>query len=110
MTRLIADCRKGADFVLDVTPAASVVIAQLVASNEQAGAAGLRIAPVEEPAGAFSLSVTSGPQEEDQVIPIQDGQVFLETTAADALEDKTLDVKVDDEGDVSFTVVDQAAS
>jgi hypothetical protein len=93
-----------------VTPAASVVIGELVARNEPAGAAGLRIAPVEEPAGAFSLTVTSGPQEEDQVVPIQDGQVFLEATAADALDDKTLDVNVDDDGDVSFTVVNQAAS
>ena len=31
---------------------------------------------------------------------IQDGQVFLEATAADAMQDKTLDAQVDDEGHV----------
>jgi hypothetical protein len=52
----------------------------------------------------------SPPQEDDQVVPIQDGQVFLEASAADALHDKTLDAQIDDEGGASFSVVDQATS
>ena len=110
MTKLISDYPKGADFVLDVTPAASRVISEIVARNESAGAAGLRIAPAEEPAGAFSLTLTTGPQEEDQVVPIQDGVVFLESAVAEVLDDKTLDAQVDDQGEVSFSVMDQAAS
>jgi hypothetical protein len=54
--------------------------------------------------------LTGGPQEDDQVVPIQDGQVFLEASAADALNDKTLDAQIDDQGGASFSVVDQATS
>ena len=96
--------------MLDVTPTASRAIRELVASNESAGAAGVRIAPAEGSPGALSLTLTGGPQEDDQVIPIQDGQVFLEASAADALNDKTLDAQIDDQGGASFSVVDQATS
>ena len=96
--------------MLDVTPSATMVIRELVSSSNATGGAGLRIAPADEPEGAFALSVAPGPEQEDQVVPIEDGEVFLEPTAAEALEDKTLDAEVDPQGAVSFSVIDQAAS
>ncbi|TMM17678.1 MAG: Fe-S cluster assembly protein HesB [Actinobacteria bacterium] len=96
--------------MLDVTSSASLVIRELIAGSNSTGGAGLRIAPAEEPAGAFSLSVAPGPEQDDQVVAIQDGEVFLEPTAAQALDDKTLDAEVDPQGAVSFSVIDQAAS
>ncbi len=96
--------------MLDVTSSASLVIRELVASNNSTGGAGLRIAPADEPAGAFALSVATGPEQDDQVVPIEDGEVFLEPTAAQALDDKTLDAEVDPEGAVSFSVIDQPPS
>jgi Fe-S cluster assembly iron-binding protein IscA len=95
--------------VLDVTSSASLVIRELVASSNATGGAGLRIAPANEPAGAFALSVAAGPEQDDQVVPIEDGEVFLEQSAAVALDDKTLDADVDAQGAVSFSVIDQQA-
>ena len=46
--------------MLDVTSSASLVIRELIAGSNSTGGAGLRIAPAEEPAGAFSLSVAPG--------------------------------------------------
>jgi Fe-S cluster assembly iron-binding protein IscA len=96
--------------VLDVTSSASLVIRELIASNNASGGAGLRIAPADEPAGAFALSVAPGPEQDDEVVPIENGEVFLEPQVARALEDKTLDADVDSQGAVSFSVIDQEAS
>jgi Fe-S cluster assembly iron-binding protein IscA len=96
--------------VLDVTSSASLVIRELVSSSNATGGAGLRIAPAEEPAGAFALSVAPGPEQDDQVVPIEDGEVFLDPSAAQALDDKTLDAEVDPQGAVSFSVIDQSSS
>jgi Fe-S cluster assembly iron-binding protein IscA len=94
--------------MLDVTTSATMVIRELIASTDSAGGAGLRIAPAEEPAGAFALSVAPGPEQDDQVVPIEDAEVFLEPRAAQALDDKTLDADVDPQGAVSFSVIDQS--
>jgi hypothetical protein len=53
--------------------------------------------------------VAAGPEQDDQVVPIEDGEVFLEQSAAVALDDKTLDADVDAQGAVSFSVIDQQA-
>jgi Fe-S cluster assembly iron-binding protein IscA len=86
------------------------VIRELVASTNATGGAGLRIAPAEEPAGAFALSVAPGPEQDDQVVAIEDGEVFLDPSAAQALDDKTLDADVDPQGAVSFSVIEQSSS
>jgi Fe-S cluster assembly iron-binding protein IscA len=96
--------------VLDVTSSASLVIRELIASSNATGGAGLRIAPADEPAGAFALSVAPGPEQDDEVVPIEHGEVFLEPGVARALDDKTLDADVDSQGAVSFSVLDQKAS
>ena len=96
--------------MLDVTSSASLVIRELIAGSNATGGAGLRIAPADEPAGAFALSVAPGPEQDDQVVPIEDVEVFLEPTAAQALDDKTLDADVDPQGAVSFSVIDQSSS
>ena len=68
--------------MLDVTSSASLVIRELIAGSNSTGGAGLRIAPAEEPAGAFSLSVAPGPEQDDQVVAIQDGEDSTWTTIA----------------------------
>ena len=96
--------------MLDVTSSASLVIRELIASSDATSGSGLRIAPAEEPAGAFTLSVVPGPARDDEVVPIEHGEVFLEPQVAQALDDKTLDAEVDSQGAVSFSVIDQEAS
>jgi iron-sulfur cluster assembly protein len=43
----------------------------------------------------------------DQVIETSGARVFLEPGAAVALDDKSLDAQVDDQGTVAFTLADQ---
>jgi iron-sulfur cluster assembly protein len=51
--------------------------------------------------------VTEGPEEGDQVVESGGARVFLESGAATALDDKTLDAEIDDKGDVSFLIGQQ---
>jgi iron-sulfur cluster assembly protein len=92
--------------MLAVTPTASQVIHELVARRGLTEGAGLRIAPTEEPGGAFTLGVAAAPEADDEVVPVEDLGVFLEPRAAEALDGKTLDAGVGPEGEVSFSVVD----
>lgn len=95
--------------MLDVTPSASQVIRELVVRNDGSGGGGLRIAPTQTE-GDFSLSVAGVPEPDDHVVTAQDVEVFLEPTAAAALDDKVLDASISPEGKVSFTVANQTGT
>jgi iron-sulfur cluster assembly protein len=71
---------------------------------------GLRIAPGEADTGglALALSLSDGPQAGDQVIEEADVQVFVQPEAAAALDDKSLDAQVGEDGEVSFLLQPQA--
>ncbi len=57
---------------------------------------------------AHSLSIASAPEEGDQILGTNTGaRVFLEPQAALFLDDKVLDVQQDEEGQLSFAVMDQ---
>jgi iron-sulfur cluster assembly protein len=69
---------------------------------------GLRM--VAERAGTqtnFELSVVTLPAEDDEVIEEQGARVFLEPEAALLLDDKVLDVSVE-QNQVAFTIADQS--
>ena len=69
---------------------------------------GLRIAT--EPAGpadadqTLRLLMSEAPQEGDQVLDAGGARLFLDTSAADFLDDKALDASVDGDGNVNFEV------
>ena len=52
------------------------MISEIVSRHGLAGAAGLRIATADEPAGIHLTHRDWRPEEEDQVVPIEDGVVF----------------------------------
>ena len=83
--------------MLAITPDAAEAIKGVVNSSGLPDDAGLRIArPVEgDPRGAgFELTVAPLPAEDDQVIEEAGAHVFLDSQAADVLEDRKLDADV----------------
>lgn len=96
--------------MLVLTEKASQVIRTLVDDPEAPDESGLRIAcPEGREAGAQALSVAvvDHPEEGDQIIEDEGARVLLEEEAAEVLDDKVLDAKIDDEGTVQFIVTDQ---
>ena len=96
--------------LLALTDNAVEAVKQIVSADEGTPeTAGLRM--VAEPAGAetrFELSVVPLPAEDDAVIDEDGARVFLEPEAASFLDDKVLDVTVD-ENRIGFVIADQPA-
>jgi iron-sulfur cluster assembly protein len=98
----------GKNLMLTLTDGAAQVIRTLTSQPELPAETGLRITARDEDMATFQLAVTEGPVAGDQVIEAEGARVFLEPTAATALDDKALDAQVNDEGDVAFSVSEQA--
>src|SRR4051794_30768540 len=86
--------------MLTLTPNAEDAVRKLVANSpisEDVG--GLRIAPGQPTSDGVPLELTivGSPEPEDQDAGASDAHVYLEPTAAEALDDKILDAEV--EGD-----------
>jgi iron-sulfur cluster assembly protein len=73
-----------------------------IASQQQAPEGGLRIA-TDPVAGSLALSVASEPVEGDRVVAAEGARLFLDSDAAQFLDDKTLD----GQGAVRFAVAEQ---
>lgn len=96
--------------MLAVTDAAAGAISALVAQEGVQEQGGLRFAveTTNDSQSALALSVAAGPAEGDQIVTAEDGaQVFLEPQAADYLSDKVLDLQQDEEGQLSFAVLER---
>jgi Fe-S cluster assembly iron-binding protein IscA len=90
--------------VLTLTDNATTEIRNLITNNpEVPDDAGVRIAT--NPDGAtLTLSLALVPGEDDAVLSENGARVFLEPTAAQLLDDKTLDAGVDGQGQVQFAL------
>jgi Fe-S cluster assembly iron-binding protein IscA len=92
---------RGEEFgVLRLTDQAVAVIRDLTTQPGLPAEAGLRIAP--QHGGGLALSLAEGPQAGDQVIEDAGVQVYVQPDAADAVDDKALDARVNETGEVSF--------
>jgi Fe-S cluster assembly iron-binding protein IscA len=80
--------------MLTITQTAAQAINTLVSASQLPDGAGLRIAaqPDSEPT-ALELSVAAAPDDQDTVLEDAGATVFLEPVAAQALDDKILDVQ-----------------
>ena len=94
--------------MLALTESAVEAVKGIVSSSEEAQEnGGLRLVAEREGARAnFELSVASLPGEDDQVVEDKGARVFLGPDAAELLEDKILDARVE-ENQVMFTLADQ---
>ncbi len=94
--------------MLTITDNAASAIRSLTSQPDLPDDTGLRIMTQGEGAPSFQLALTQGPAAGDQVVEEGGARVFLEPAAAGALEDKALDAQVNDQGDLSFRISDQA--
>lgn len=96
--------------MLAVTEAAAGAISALTAQEGVQEQGGLRFAvqAMDDSQAALALTVAPAPADGDEVVTAEEGaQVFLEPQAAEFLSDKVLDVREDDEGQLSFTVLER---
>lgn len=95
--------------MLTLTDSAVSAIRGLVSGPELPVETGLRI--VAQGDGApFQLALAEAPVAGDEVVEEGGARVFLEPAAAVVLDGKSLDARVTEQGQVAFSVSDQAAS
>jgi iron-sulfur cluster assembly protein len=56
---------------------------------------------------SFQLALAEAPAAGDQVVEEGGARVFVEPAAAAALDDKSLDAQVNEQGDLAFRIADQ---
>lgn len=96
--------------MLTLTDSAVQVIRTVTSQPELSPQTGLRIATQAEAdeAGTLALAVTEGPVAGDEIVEAQGARVYLEPNAASILDEMTLDASVDEQGDVTFRLAEQA--
>lgn len=92
--------------MLTMTDSAATEIRNLVAQPEVPDDGGVRIASNGD--GALTLALAAAPVEGDDVVEEGGARVFLEHEAGQLLDDKQLDCGVDAQGQVQFTLNQQA--
>jgi iron-sulfur cluster assembly protein len=82
----------------------------IVQSSDAPEEGGIRISVApDEAQAALAISISAAPQEGDAVVDQGGAHVFLDETAASALDDKALDARI--EGDqIAFQVVEQTGN
>ncbi|MEU7170397.1 iron-sulfur cluster biosynthesis family protein [Micromonospora tulbaghiae] len=87
--------------MLTMTDNAVLVIRDLAAQQDVADAGGLRIA-ADADAGSLSIELVPQPVQGDQVVDTEGARIFLDSDAAELLNDTSVDAMVDEEGVVQF--------
>ena len=82
--------------MLAITETAATAITTLISDSQMPEGAGLRIVQAEG-SETLQLSVAPAPAEQDTVLESAGASVFLEPIAAQALDDKVLDVQLDED-------------
>jgi iron-sulfur cluster assembly protein len=95
--------------VLTLTHDAATAIHALTTQPDLPERSGIRIASAGADDNALSLavSVASGPQPDDEIVETEGARVFVDSEVVPALTDKSLDAKVDAEGQVQFQLAAQ---
>ncbi len=93
--------------MLTLTDTASTVVKDIVSRSGGPDEAGLRIDAENAEATEFSVAIVPNPEESDAVVEQAGAHVYLGEEAARALDDKTLDARVSEDGRVAFDIVPQ---
>jgi iron-sulfur cluster assembly protein len=93
--------------MLKITDSAASAIRSLTSQPDLPVDTGLRIMKEGAATPSFQIALTEGPAAGDQVVEESGARVFLEPGAAGALEDKSLDAEVNEQGDLAFRISDQ---
>ncbi|MFG2044016.1 adhesin [Dactylosporangium sp. NPDC048998] len=86
-----------------LTDNAVIAIQSLTTQPGAPEGGGLRIA-ADETRASLTLSLASSPAQGDAVVEASGARLFLDPTATEVLNDKTLDAGADNEGQIEFTV------
>ena len=92
--------------MLTMTQTAAEAVKQIVARVPQAEDGGVRIRDTGSDTG-FELSVAADPAPLDTVVVTDGARVFLDETAAAALDDRILDAELANDGSVRFAIATQ---
>ena len=93
--------------MLALTDRAVEAVKEIVSSSDEASRTGGLRLTADQVGGraSFSLKLVPIPAEDDEIIDEQGARVFVETHAAQLLDDMVLDARFD-ENEVAFTVID----
>ncbi|MBO4208666.1 HesB/IscA family protein [Micromonospora echinofusca] len=94
--------------MLTMTDNAVLVIRDLTAQQSVPEKGGLRIAS-DPAAGSLSIELVPQPTQGDQVVDSNGARVFLDSGAAELLNDTSMDAEVDDEGVIQFGFTEKPA-
>jgi Fe-S cluster assembly iron-binding protein IscA len=94
--------------MLTLTENASTVVKSLASRGGTGEEAGLRISSSGPESREYAVEVTPSPADADTVVEADGARVFLEPNAAISLDDKVLDADVSEQGNVRFSIADQA--
>lgn len=92
--------------MLTLTENAQTIITGIVDGAQAPQTGGLRIAQDADGAG-LGVTVAAAPEAEDQVVEVAGAKVFLDASAAVALDDKVLDAAASPDGRVDFAIGQQ---
>lgn len=87
--------------MLTLTENASTIVNDLTGTEEVAA---LRITSEVAPEPTFAISAATQPEPGDQVVEQNGAVVYLDTQAAEVLDDKVLDATLDESGNVQFAL------
>ena len=93
--------------MLTLTDSAVSAIRTLTSQPDLPQDTGLRIMTQSDQGAGFQLGLAEAPAAGDQVVEEGGARVFVEPTAAAALDDKALDAQVNEQGDLAFRIADQ---
>ena len=93
--------------MLTLTDTASTVVKEIVDRSGAPDGAGLRIDSEDATGTEFGVAIAPAPEERDAVVEQAGARVYLAENAAKALDDKTLDAHVSEDGRVAFDILPQ---
>jgi Fe-S cluster assembly iron-binding protein IscA len=99
--------RRKEEDMLTLTDTASTVVKEIVDRSGAPAGAGLRIDTEGDSATQFAVEIAPEPQERDAIVEQAGARVYLAEHAAQALDDKTLDAHLGEDGRVAFDVLPQ---
>ncbi|WP_026876188.1 hypothetical protein [Jiangella gansuensis] len=91
--------------MLTLTENAAAVIRNIAGQQDMPEGTGMRIAAAVD--GGLNLNLSPGPEDGDQVVDQGGARLFLDSQAAQMLDDKALDAAVDPDGAVQFALAEQ---
>ncbi|BCL15935.1 adhesin [Micromonospora sagamiensis] len=94
--------------MLTMTDNAVLVIRDLAAQQDVSDAGGLRIT-ADLDAGSLAVELVGQPARDDQVVDTEGARIFLDSDAAELLNDTSVDASVDEEGVVQFGFTEKPA-